>query len=225
METTTHAANATSISLSNFSGSGTGLDAIMAIQLLMMKDCDEQLKSLGQEIKITKVLKTAYRKEIQTLQSLLLSPHVNKKGDVPKKDDKAEYIKVSPDIFNTTGNAKNNNLNYGLKNGVSYNYDEKTGTVNATETGEYGEITGNPIYDKNDRKHRVIIGYTVRKEDVEKRMEMLNGEKDNLNDQSTEFSLQVQNITNIRKTALETVTNVMSKQNEGLSTIIRNYRS
>ena len=63
-------------------GSGlAGLDMITSIQILLVQDYDDQLRSMGNQIKGTTKAKQAYRQDIEKLQNLQLKPVRGEKKD------------------------------------------------------------------------------------------------------------------------------------------------
>ncbi len=196
------------------SDSLSGLDSMTAIQLMLMQEYDSQLKDAGNQIKVVSQLKKAYRGEIQKLQALLYKPTVEKTGKENDKDGK--YISLTPEEYDS------------IKTGKQYYYDPKSDQILQTDASTSANIKGEPTL-KASTGFRwfkpVPTSYQVRKEDIERRIESMNEEKESLNEQSSQLSLQVQSLANMRKISLETASNCMSKQSEGLSTVARNIRS
>ena len=62
----------------------------------------------------------------------------------------------------------------------------------------------------------------VPKEQIEARIEIYKSKLESLNEQSELNSLGLQTLTNQRKIAFETVSNIIKKQEDGVGTIIRN---
>lgn len=185
-----------------------GIDIVTSIQLLLVQDYDNQLQDMGKQIKGTMKCKQKYREEIQKLQTLLTKPST-KIAD----NDHATALKGKDCIKMTKPEAKVINENI-----FEYAVDPNTGEVIPHQTTDLGQLT--PSEKKEGQK-----GWYVPKEQIENLIENLKQKLDTLNEQSELLSLSLQSLTNQRKIALETVSNLVNKQHEGLAGIARNIKS
>ena len=194
-------------------GSGlSGLDMITSIQILLVQDYDDQLKSMGNQIKGITKCKQAYRQDIEALQNLQLKKVIG---------DNKDKISLSEDEFNHILNG-----NY------LHQADPATGKLTTEDppqkdpTLDKSEGTEKKHYDqKNGKQVYSHSTYTVRKEVVDTKIEQLKQKLDTLNEQSELNSLSLQSLANQRKVAFETISNLINKEHEGIATIVRNIKS
>lgn len=201
------------VSAQGLSGSElNGIDLLTSIQIMLVKDFDSQLKSLGKEMKgITKV-KQAYREDIEKLQSLLTrkTEKVNSKGK-EKKDGK-ETVLLTPDEKEL------------LNQDLEYRFNTHLMELQSDPTTIFGTIE--PYAEKKSGgRNPTTEGYYIEKDTIEKKLELKKEKLEALNEQSELLSLRLQSMTNQRKIAFETISNLVSKQHEGTATIVRNMRS
>jgi len=183
---------------------GNGLDATINIQLLLMRDCDEQLRDLGNQIKANNMIKKEYRKQIQGYRAILLKPGVDENGKKNSDDSKNTYRTLTPAEART------------LIKPEMYFEDPQTHQILSRKTNMFGQLSGSK---KGD-------GPTVySKQSIETMIENISEEKDNLTEANDMISMTIQSLTNTRKIAIETASNCLSKGNEGASSIVRNMRS
>jgi hypothetical protein len=189
-----------------------GLDAVSSIQILLVQDYDNQLQSLGNQIKGTTAVKKAYRDDIEALQNLNLKPTKGKGDNIT--------IDLTEDEYNNILNG-----NY------LHTADPKTGKliVDATQSPAKDsslDITSGQRIDDRDSKGRITkTTYRVKKDLINTKIEQYKSKLDSLNEQSELMSLSLQSLTNQRKIAFETISNLVNKQQETLSTIVRNVKS
>ncbi|MBX7148180.1 hypothetical protein K1X76_03780 [bacterium] len=207
------------------SSSFSGVDSLIYIQLLLVQDYDAQLKSMGKEIKNITTLKGAYRKDIEQLQSLLGRENVGDK-DNPK-------VKVSGDEYNFLVN-KNPDYRINSEGKLTDDYRHLTKDKSddlqkdkLMEKSAKSDIKYVQIKDKKTGKMKnssTIESCSVLKKDIETKIETLKQKMEGLNEQSEISSLSLQSITSQRKIALDSVSNLINKQDEGLSNIVRNIK-
>lgn len=192
----------------------SGLALITSIQILLVQDYDDQLQSLGNQIKGTMKVKKAYREDIEALQNLLTKKTVSGKGDDAKvRLSKHEYCNI-------------------LNGNKEHRFDPETGELITPERrdGSLDWISGtprSPSYTWRNGRIRVkhYNQYDVKKVKIENRITQLNQKLDTLNEQSELLSISLQSLTNQRKIAMETVSNIVKKESDTLSSITNNMRS
>ena len=188
-------ANITGPTELNSGGSLSGLDLITSIQILLVQDYDNQLKHLGEEMKVANQVKKAYRQGIESLQKMLTR-------ETREFDDQKDFVEVKP--------GEENSIDYDLT------------------------LIGNEFAARPDqvvqeqRKYEAMDSHWdgdvrfVRKADIERRINGLDTKLDSINEQSEIMSLKLQSLTNQRKIAFESVSNVFQKEVETLNAIVRN---
>jgi hypothetical protein len=176
-------------------GTLSGLDLITSIQILLVQDYDNQLKHLGEQMKVANQVKKAYRQGIESLQQMLTRP-------TREFDDQKDFVEVKP----------------GEENDIDYDV----------------TLIGNEFADRPDqvvntqKKFEAMDSHWdgdvrfVRKADIERRINGLDTKLDSVNEQSEIMSLKLQSLTNQRKIAFESVSNVFQKEAETLNSIVRN---
>lgn len=200
----------TSINASGGAGGASlnGIDIVTSIQLLLVQDYDNQLQDMGKQIKGTMKCKQKYREEIQKLQTLLTKQSTKFQDDHDNKKLRGkEAIPMTKQEEETIN-----------KNIFEYIPDPKTGEPIPHKTTELGQLEGS--YKKGNKGE-----YYVPKEQIEKLIENLQLKLNTLNEQSELLSLNLQSLTNQRKIAFETISNLVNKQHEGLASITRNIKS
>jgi len=212
----------TSTNIIHTSTTPKGLDVLGSIQLLLIQDYDDQLTSIKNQMKGCVAIKKEYRAEIELLHNVL-SRKTEKKGS-----DKLESIELTPDEYKR------------LNTDFSYTFDLETNEIKPEEsllekplavTGqtesivEEAKITyvGKQVMKTAAKKE--VTGIWVSRDALEARLNAYQNKLDGTNEQSELTSLSLQSITNQRKIAFETLSNLVSKENETLTTIIRNLRS
>ena len=172
-----------------------GLDLMTSIQILLVQDYDNQLKHLGKQMKVANQVKKAYRQEIESLQKMLTRP-------TREIDDHKDYVRVEP--------GDSHHIDWD-KTFVGDEFTDKTQDV--VKTQKSYDAMGDQWEDG---------ARWVRKADVEHRINALDTKLDSVNEQSEIMSLKLQSLTNQRKIAFETVSNVFRKEADTLGTIVRN---
>ena len=179
-----------------------GPDIMTAVEMMLVKDYDDQLKSAAAEMKMAGKVKKAYRAEIEKLNKLLTRQTKKVDVDSSKKKDEKDCTPMSQseiDDLNTEHNFVGNTATMSVE------------TQNTSLTGEdviEGTTSGGQLY--------------VPKEQIEARLEIYKSKLESVNEQSEIMSLGLQTLTQQRKSAFETVSNIIKKQEDGVATIIRN---
>lgn len=180
-------------------------DFITFIQILLVQDYDDQLKSMANQMKGISKIKNAYRQDIEKLQKFLMKPSKERKGD----GTKSETVEVTKDDLD---NILNNSFEYLIQNGEMV----------AVPTEMFGTIE--PVDSKGGTRGDPIKRYFVTKETIESKIENVKSKLDSFNEQSELNSLQLQTLTSQRKIAFETISNITSKHHDTLSLIVRNMK-
>jgi chromosome segregation ATPase len=172
-----------------------GLDLMTSIQLLLVQDYDNQLKHLGKQMKVANQVKKAFRQEIESLQAMLTRP-------TREIGDHKDYVRVEQE--------DTSHIDWD-KDFIGNEFSENTQDVIKTQKK----------YDEMGDEWEDGARY-VRKADIEHRINALDTKLDSVNEQSEIMSLKLQGLTNQRKIAFETVSNVFRKEADTLGTIVRN---
>lgn len=188
----------------NGSGFLPGLDLMASIQILLIQDCDDQLRHLANTMKAYKNVKQAYRKDIQVLQQALLGTTV--------KIDKKEYVKVDAESKKAI-NAK-----------TEYVPDPETGNFKTENLLADSLVAKKSWKQDKDSGQKAGSGTVVEKDKLQQKIEMLNQKLESFNEMSELTSLQLQTLTNQRKVCFEALSNLVSKEGETLSSIVRNMK-
>jgi hypothetical protein len=176
-------------------GTLSGLDLITSIQLLLVQDYDNQLKHLGEQMKVANQVKKAYRQGIENLQKMLTR-------ETREFDEQKDFVEVKP----------------GEEAFIDYDV-TMIGNEFADRTDQV--VTTQKNYEAMDSEWDGGVRY-VRKADIERRINGLDTKLDSVNEQSEIMSLKLQSLTNQRKIAFESVSHVFQKEAETLNTIVRN---
>jgi hypothetical protein len=179
-------------------GTFSGLDLITSIQILLVQDYDNQLKHLGEQMKVANQVKKAYREGIESLQQMLTR-------ETKEFDDQKDFVEVKS----------------GEENLIDYDT-TMIGNEFADRPDQVVQVQKK--YEAMDSHWDGDIRY-VRKADIERRINGLDTKLDSVNEQSEVLSLKLQSLTNQRKIAFETVSNVFQKEAETLNSIVRNMTS
>ncbi len=182
-----------------------GLDLMASLQVLLIQDYDSQLKHLAQTMKAQKNVKQAYRKDIQALHQALLKQTI-------KIKDK-EYVRVEGESAKAAINKR-----------AEYVPQLETGGISTFSQGEDKLVENKRWKDEGDIGQAKGSGDVVEKEKLQQKIELLNQKLDGFNEQSELTSLQLQTLTNQRKVAFETLSNLIAKESETLTTIVRNLK-
>lgn len=188
-----------SVTQSGLDGSGmlAGLDLMTSIQILLVQDYDNQLKHLGNQMKVANQVKKAYRQEIEKFQQL-------QTRQSQEFGDFKDYVRVEP------GEEEF------LDRDMEFIPNEFAETV---EEMVKKQIKDSPLDSHYEGQERY-----VRKESLEKKINILDTKLDSVNEQSEIMSLKLQSLANQRKTAFESVSNLFRKENETLNTVVNNIR-
>ncbi len=182
-----------------------GPDIMTAVEMMLVKDYDDQLKSTAAEMKTMTKVKQAYRKNIADLNKLL-SQTSYKKG---KKGSETDCVLLTPSQYSLVNTDHNQ-----IGNSSTISVTDQTTAI--TGEGATGSVSTATNQDGN------ITGYYVDKTKIETRIEALKMKLDTVNEQTEITSLSLQTLTNQRKIAFETVSAIIKKQEDAVSTIIRN---
>lgn len=196
----------------NDSGALSGLDIMATIQILLIQDYDSQLKHLANTIKANNKVKAKYRKDIEELQKL------NSQVPIKNEDDGLYYTEVPYKTATDFGEINH------------YAGDYETGTLIQEKDPRHpkkGKIE-NPYKHFNkfkvegdDDKHNI---YAIPKDSIQSKIELITTRMETFQDQNEMINTQIQSLTNGRKISFETLSNFVSKENETLSTIVRNMK-
>ena len=127
------------------------------------------------------------------------SKKVDLKGD--NKKDKVDSVPLSQ-----------NEINEYINHDITI-----TGHPDTISTTSSSEASENPVSGTN-----VAGSLYVDKEKISTAIEQYKMKLDTVNEQSELMSIDLQTLTNQRKIAFETVSQIIRKQDEGMSTIIKN---
>lgn len=192
------------VSSTNFLSGGSALcgpDLMTAVEMMLVQDYDDQMRSKAAEVKTATKVKKAYREVIQQLNQMLMreSKKVDYKGD---NDDKKDSVAVSQ-----------SELNF-LNEDISYVGNSETLSVEEQST----QLTG------DDHINGTTSGGSlyVTKESIEAKIEAYKMKLETVDEQTELMSIDLQTLTNQRKIAFETVSQIIRKQDEGMSTIVKN---
>lgn len=179
----------------NGGGFMAGLDLITSIQILLVQDYDNQLRGIQKQIKGAIAVKKAYRQDIEELQKLLTK----------------KSRKIGDKFF------------------IEINRGSEIAALNRNNEHVVDPITGEKItHDNTDRSFFLnnLKGKDgklyIAKEQIENKIEEINQRLERVNEQSEITSLTLQSLTNQRKIAFETISNLVRKGHDTLSTIVRN---
>ncbi len=188
-----------SISQNGLEGGGmlAGLDLMTSIQILLVQDYDNQLKHLGKQMKVANQVKKSYRKEIEKFQQM----QTRQTFEFDKQKDWVK-IEAGEESF--------------LDREVTFIGDEFA--ENAEDMVKI-QIETSPLDSRHEHDGRY-----VRKESLEKKISLLDTKLDSVNEQSELMGLKLQSLTNQRKTAFESVSNLFRKEAETLNTVVSNIR-
>lgn len=180
-----------------------GLDLMTSVQVLLVKNYDEQLAGIKDQMESALAVKQQYRKDIEALQKLL-----TKKSE--KIDDAYRISLDTPEEKDILRKESDYQPNLEAEPGESRVQDHSTqqtwGEFNANTIGKDGKTW-------------------VKKEQVESKLEGLQQKLEGINEQSEITSIQLQSLTNQRKIAFETLSQLVRKQHETLGTMVRNLQS
>lgn len=216
------------VSTNNFLSGGSALcgpDLMTAVEMMLVQDYDDQMRSKAAEVKTATMVKKAYRELIQKLNNMLCRPsqNVDIEGD---NQDAVACISLSQDEHNFL----NQDINY-VGNPSTLSVEPQSSEISGdnyihaianTYTNDEGELCGTSL----DPGKNGTLFYKgklyVTKEAIEMRIENYKAKLETVNEQSELLSLDLQTLTNQRKIAFETVSQIIRKQDEGMSTIIKN---
>lgn len=172
-----------------------GPDIMTAVEMMLVKDYDDQLKSTAAEMKTMTKVKQKYREIIKNLNNML-GHQTQEVGDsktpcVTLSTSEQNYLHT---LYEPIGN---------------------------TET--CGVTTNETHLNANDAAYiKPIKGNQYSKDSITTQIENYKMKLDTVNEQSEMTSLDLQTLTNQRKIAFETVSNIIKKQEDAVGTIIRN---
>lgn len=199
-----HLNTSENIQSSGLSGNGllAGLDLMTSIQVLLVQDYDNQLKHLGNQMKVANQVKKNYRQNIEKVQKMqIASTHKMKDAG---GNEQTDFVEIS-------------------KEQLSFLQQDWTHTGNEFAESEKEKILSEwkamdfPFVEREGKIY-------VRKPDLENKVNTYDTRLDTVNEQSELMSLKLQSLTNQRKTAFETVSNVFRKETDTLNTIVGNLR-
>ena|SRR3990167_5231362 len=185
-------------------GSFNITDFMTFVQILLVQDYDDQLRSMANQMKGISKIKNAYRQDIEKLQKFLMKPSKERGGDGTHSET-IEVYKNELDILNT-----------------SFEHLIQNGEMVSVPTEMFGTIK--PVQQKGGTRGDPIRRYFVTKEAIESKIENVKSKLDSFNEQSELNSLQLQTLTSQRKIAFETISNITSKHHDTLSLIVRNMK-
>lgn len=180
-----------------------GLDLMTTVQLLMVKDFDNQLRHLGREMKMMNQAKQKYRETIEQNQNLLLRE---------SHDDKNPKVNLTSQEYNEIF----------LQNDEIIIHPTEMELEIIPKTYEPTDSDGTPLEMGHLKWENNRPVYEVEKNKIETKISTMNLKLDSLNEQSEQLSLKLQSLTNKRKTAFETVSNIIHKEAETMGTFVRN---
>lgn len=173
-----------------------GIDVMSMVQILLIKDYDEQLRHTGSNIKGIVNAKKKYREQVGWVRSLLNNPSKNFDSDHLEK-----VVKITrSDLKRLKGLQEFLPLPDGTSKGRAKHY----GDVNESKRGK----TKTHVY--------------VQAQDLEKIIEGMKEGLDTLNEQSEMTSLSLQSLTSQRKIAFESLSQLIHNQSGALQSIVRN---
>ncbi len=194
-------------------GSASATDYLVLIEMMMVKEQDTQLKELAKQIKGFSNVKKGYREQLEALQKLMILPSVNDKGKV-KSDGK--YINLPTESYNLINQRSDTGSKQALIREVYYNPTTgKTESRPMTGLEKIKEINPN-------RKNK--DGCLIEKAALENMIQLLNEKKDAVTEQSDLTNTALQSAVNTRKNCVETISTLVNKQHDVMSTIIRNIK-
>lgn len=201
-----------------------GLDLITSVQILLVQDYDDQLRSMSNQMKGTTKVKQAYRKDIERWQGYLMQEtfKVGKNGKIDNKNGK-EVILMDTASFD---HGLNEDHEYLVHEGGDLESKPSNifGKVESYATKKETVDVWNP-HTKKYEKQTKVVGYYVERDAIEKKIETVKLRLESLNEQSELMSLSLQSLANQRKVAFETISNLVNKEQEGIATIVRNIKS
>lgn len=189
----------------------SGLDVMEGLELLLVKDYDSQLQSMAKSMKESIDIKSSYRDYINKLKGFLMrEPH-----KLDGRDGK--YVTLQKTSVNDPSKTNEYKM---VTNPQDYSINEKGEVFN------YGsaDITYISPTKTNLNLDGTVESYEINTNSIEKMIEQYNSKLDTLNEQGEIVSLQLQSLTNKRKIAFETLSNIISKSHDSINTIIRNIK-
>jgi hypothetical protein len=176
----------------------SGVDLMTSIQMLLVQSYDDQLKDTAHQIKLTTKVKKLYRERIQELSKMLSMKTTQRKGE------KCVFLK--PDILHQH----------------EQNFDYKADVASGTIKSYMKSYQPKGVAGKKKDEQENITGYWVRTAALESHVEEYKQKLDSLNEQTELMSIGLQSLTNQRKVCFETITNMVKKGHDCLSSIVRN---
>jgi hypothetical protein len=146
-------------------GNLAGLDLITSIQILLVQDYDNQLKHLGEQMKVGNQVKKAYREEIEGLQKMLTR-------QTHEFNDQKDFVEVKP--------GEENLIDFAVT---------KIGNEFAARPEQV--VQTQKVHEAMDSHWEDGVRY-VHKADIERRINGLDTKLDSVNEQSEMISLKLQ---------------------------------
>lgn len=212
-----------------------GIDLLTSIEMLLVKDYDNQMRSLGKQIKGSTKIKEAYRGQIEGYQNLLTRPTV-KKGDDKKTESVAitaseydQFLGVPKEyVYNLETNKVEERASTTLEPLKSLGNNLKT--LQSEHKKKYAQVSvpkgpaNTKALSKPPASPKTPTEYYVAKDAVNSMIDNVKLKLESLNEQSELNSLSLQSLTNQRKIAFETISNLVNKQHDSVATMVRNLK-
>lgn len=179
-----------------------GLDLMSSVQILLVKNYDEQLLGIKNQMEAALVVKKQYRQDIEAQQKILTNPS-------EKIDDKF-YVPL---------NTSEEQRSFQKNSDYQTNWEAKEGEAKFKDGSTW--MSPQEFQEKTKQKDGKVY---VEKSQLENKLEILNQKLDGMNEQSELTSVQLQSLTNQRKIAFETLSQLLRKQHETLGTMVRNLQ-
>ncbi len=194
------------------SSSLMGLDLMTSLQILLVQDYDQQLKGIEKNMRSALEIKKRYREDMEPLQKMM-SKATHKSGNqfyiqLETPEEIQAFQKDSEYIQKAESNSDAGNPSWIVEH------------KNPLSEQDFHE----QLKDKKGGKYDPGEEMYVEKSQIEAKIEVINQKLERVNEQSEITSLALQSLTNQRKIAFETVSNLIRKNHDTVALIVNNLK-
>lgn len=194
------------------SSSMMGLDLMTSLQILLVQDYDQQLRGIEKNMRSALEIKKRYREDMEPLQKMM--------SKATHKSDNRFYLQLeTPEEIN----AFRKDSEYMQQTELTSDAGEGSWIVEHN-TPLSDEDFHAQLRDKKGGKYDLGEEMYVEKSQIEAKIEVINQKLERVNEQSEITSLALQSLTNQRKIAFETVSNLMRKNHDTIAMIVNNLK-
>lgn len=207
-------------SVASVSLQGSTMDMLTYFQALLLKDADSQLKDLGKKMQANLELKQNYRKAINAYEIAINRIKTEGEGKDDKKE--IEFNSVDEALTQLGLDSVSNGSHTGALVDYTYNTEANNGLGGIIEVD--ADMNMWPLKQIPHATDDGGTRYTYKAiaSRLEASVKYLTNKQENLNTESEQLGLQLQDLTGKRKSALDTLSGLFSKISDTNGGIIRN---